>query len=222
MDIEERKKRLDDAADGAGRARVTWYGESGETCARCGVQAPANYLLALPNSDVSGCLRCLELQAHLYLGGLDSVPDDLAGTVDQANALRQVAEAFRAHVRAAERGRPPPQRSPSRWAANSGWEYTAAWEPPGEENSRWPSRPMKSKAQAQKTPRSRPPARPAPAEPPPAGPAEVLGLTGQPSRAEILTAFRRSALICHPDYGGTAEAFRAIVAARDALLGDQD
>jgi hypothetical protein len=225
MDIEERKDRLNAAADQAGVDRVAWYGEMGDECQRCGVQVSEGYMLALPNSDVSGCLRCLEYQAHLFLAGLQNVPDDLAGTGDQFDALRRVAEEFRAHIKAAVRGREAPSRkqSASRWAAQSGWEASSAWEPlEREKTSRWPekgSRSIPRAPQRSSKPRHRsrpqPPPQPAPQ---PSGPADLLGLAGVPTRDDIISAFRRCALICHPDYGGTAEAFREIVKARDALL----
>lgn len=229
MDIATRKQRLDEAADAAGRSRVAWYGATGETCPRCHVQVPAGYLLALPDTDVAGCLRCLEMQALLFYVDFDALPGDLASTGGQQDALRSIAQAFRQHIKAAERGRAPlsRQESTSRWAAQSGWESTPAWQPPERKQrverraGRWPKRPMYAADGHQATmcesaPRRR---RPRPGPLPPT-PADILGLTGTPSRSEIIAAFRRSALVCHPDYGGSAEAFRELVAARDALLSE--
>ena len=238
IDIDTRKKRLDEAADRARRDRVAWHGEMGETCPRCRVQVPARYQLTLPDTDVTGCLRCLEMQAHLIYRSLDDVPADLAGTGGQQDALRLVAHEFRQHIKAAERGREPSTRrkSASRWAAHSGWEASDAWEPSSSEEDgaaeyssdyttdRWPKKPMRTASQPKpRVAKVRPTIRRATTEaatrrPADILPADVLGLTGTPSRADIMAAFRRAALVCHPDYGGSAEAFRELVAARDALL----
>lgn len=240
MDIETRKQRLNERADQTERDRVAWYGETGETCGRCHVQVPAGFMLALPESDVTGCLRCLEMQAHLFYCSLADMPEDLVGTGGQQIAMRLIAQEFRQYVKAAERGREPVTRraSASQWAARSGWELSDAWEPPAltvdamtedadaRMADRWPKRPIPSAAKPKtakgkaKSAKIRQPQRRtlASVARPQASPAEILGLTGQPSRADILAAFRRSALVCHPDYGGSAEAFRELVAARDALL----
>lgn len=223
MDIESRRQRLDEAACLQGKAGVHWFGDMGDTCPRCGVQVPAGYQLSLPDSDVSGCLRCLELQGHMAVRGHDNLPDDLLGTVNQQHALRQVAEQFRLHIRAAERGRPRPvsrERSRERWQAANGEfdeaDQTSEFEPFS--SSRWPKREFR---QRQKPEPRRKHSRTTPRPPGPLADAlEQLGLAGAPSREEILAAFRQSAMICHPDYGGTAEAFRAIVEARDRLLSD--
>lgn len=229
MDIADRKSRLDNAADTAGCERVAWHGETGDVCPRCHVQVPAGYLLALPASDVTGCLRCLEMQAHLFYGDLDDVPDDLAGSGGQQEALRLIAQDFRQHIKAAERGREPVSRraSAARWAAHSGWEGSPAWEPPVVDDAdevktdRWPKRPFAGTKSARSGPsKARAQRRRTVDAPRPRGPADILGLAGTPSRAEIIAAFRRSALVCHPDYGGSAEAFRELVEARDALLGE--
>lgn len=233
MDIAERKSRLDATADAAGRERVAWHGETGDACPRCHVEVPAGYLLALPASDIVGCLRCLELQAHLLYAGLPDIPADLAGTGGQHEALRTVAQEFRQHLKAAARGRAPLSRrqATNRWAAQAGFDDAADFEmaddaDPDESANWWARRGAASKAT--KTPKQQPvrqrsPRSPRPAPPPtphPPGPADILGLAGSPSRAEIIAAFRRLALVCHPDYGGSAEAFRELVAARDALLGE--
>ena len=44
------------------------------------------------------------------------------------------------------------------------------------------------------------------------------GLPENFTAADITAAFRRAAKFCHPDHGGTAERFRALVEARDRLL----
>jgi hypothetical protein len=46
----------------------------------------------------------------------------------------------------------------------------------------------------------------------------LLGVPEDYSRPEVLSAFRRAAKHSHPDHGGTAEEFRALVEARDRLL----
>lgn len=227
LDIAERKQRLDEAANAVGRNHVAWHGDTGDTCPRCHVQAPAGYLLALPGSDVTGCLRCLEMQALLFYIDFDALPADLASSGGQQEAMRTIAQEFRQHIKAVERRRAPISRleSASRWAAQSGWEFSPAWEPPipheksERRANRWPKRPLQSPPPQQPKARKRPPPDRRP-RPQPPGPADLLGLTGSPSRAEIIAAFRRSALVCHPDYGGSAEAFRELVAARDALLAD--
>ncbi len=224
MDITARKRRLDEAADLAQRDRVGWHGELGDACPRCEVRVPAGFLLTLPDTDVTGCLRCLEKQAYLAYAKIDQVPHDLAGVGPQQDAQRIIAQEFRQHIKAAERGRMPPSRreAASRWAAQSGWETTEAWEPPLSRKTadrnpdRWPKKPMRAKSHSQRSASSAP----SPATPPSLRPAQILGLTGNPGRAEIIAAFRRCALVCHPDYGGSEEEFRALVKARDALLGD--
>ncbi len=49
--------------------------------------------------------------------------------------------------------------------------------------------------------------------------AAVLGLEWPVERDEIVRAFRRTALRCHPDCGGTDAAMLEALAARDVLLG---
>ncbi len=230
MDIADRKLRLDAAADAAARDRVAWHGETGESCPRCRVQVPARYLLALPDTDVTGCLRCLEMQAHLFYAGLEEVPADLAGIGGQQDALRLIAQEFRQRIKSADRGREASSRreAASRWAAQSGWEASPAWEPPDASDrserkpDRWPKRSLSgAKSARSRTAKSRPQRRQTAPTPRLTEPADILGLAGTPTRAEIVAAFRRSALVCHPDYGGSAEAFRELVAARDALLGEE-
>lgn len=66
--------------------------------------------------------------------------------------------------------------------------------------------------------------RPGTAPPPPAMQvplADAIKLLGVPvnfTREDIIAAFRRKSLRCHPDQGGTAEQFIALVKARDRLL----
>jgi hypothetical protein len=51
--------------------------------------------------------------------------------------------------------------------------------------------------------------------------AEAIALLGVPAnytRADVIAAFRRKAKTCHPDLGGSAEAFQKLVEARDRLL----
>lgn len=237
LDIAERKARLDATADAAGCDRVAWHGETGDTCPRCHVEVPAGYLLALPASDITGCLRCLELQAHLFYTGLPDIPADLAGTGGQHEALRTIAQEFRQHIKAAARGREPlsRRRSAQRWAAQAGFDDGWDFEPaddvyPDDDavdgwgrraSERWPKRTF-ARARPrgpEREPRPLKQARTREAPPAP-GPAAVLGLVGTPPRSEIIAAFRRAALVCHPDYGGSAEAFRELVAARNALLGE--
>lgn len=230
LDIAERKSRLDAAADAAGRDRVAWHGEAGDVCPRCHVEVPAGYLLALPASDVTGCLRCLELQAHLTCAGLPDIPADLAGAGGQHDALRLVAQEFRQHIKAAARGRAPTSRrqASQRWAAQADFDEAADFDvadvvDPDDEDAHWWGRRVassKAKAPKHRPIRQRAPQASRPSQRPAPGPADILGLTGTPTRAEIIAAFRRSALVCHPDYGGSAEAFRELVAARDALLGE--
>jgi hypothetical protein len=45
-----------------------------------------------------------------------------------------------------------------------------------------------------------------------------LGLDGEFTDADVRSAFNRLALKAHPDHGGTNEAFRNLIAARDAAL----
>lgn len=45
-----------------------------------------------------------------------------------------------------------------------------------------------------------------------------LGLTEGASRDEVVRAFRSHAMKMHPDHGGDAEAFKALIRARDAAL----
>jgi hypothetical protein len=48
----------------------------------------------------------------------------------------------------------------------------------------------------------------------------LLGLTGRPSEQEIRRAYRQQAREVHPDIeGGTTEAFQALTAAQELLLG---
>jgi hypothetical protein len=46
----------------------------------------------------------------------------------------------------------------------------------------------------------------------------LLGVGPGYTREDIIAAFRRAAKKAHPDLGGTAEQFRALVIARDRLL----
>ncbi|WP_433533248.1 DnaJ domain-containing protein [Micromonospora sp. CA-263727] len=46
----------------------------------------------------------------------------------------------------------------------------------------------------------------------------LLGVSSDATEAEILRAFRREALVHHPDRGGDADAFRLLYRAREALL----
>jgi hypothetical protein len=46
----------------------------------------------------------------------------------------------------------------------------------------------------------------------------LLGVKHDYTKADVLAAFRRKAKAAHPDAGGTAEMFRALVEARDRLL----
>jgi hypothetical protein len=46
----------------------------------------------------------------------------------------------------------------------------------------------------------------------------LLGLPDNYTEEDIIAAFRKAAKRCHPDLGGTAEAFRVLVEARDRLL----
>ena len=162
--------------------------------------------------------------------GLEELPADLAGIGGQQDALRLIAHEFRQYIKAVDRGREASSRreAASRWAAQSGWEASPAWEPPDASDrserkpDRWPRRSLSgAKPVRSRTDKSQPPRHRAVPAPRPPGPADILGLAGSPSRAEIIAAFRRSALVCHPDYGGSAEAFRELVAARDALLGEE-
>ena len=45
----------------------------------------------------------------------------------------------------------------------------------------------------------------------------VLGISPTKDRAEIARAFREAAKMCHPDNGGSAEAMRELIEARDAV-----
>jgi hypothetical protein len=47
---------------------------------------------------------------------------------------------------------------------------------------------------------------------------ELLGLSGDYTKDDVLAAFRVAVKKAHPDVGGTAEQFRELVAARDRLL----
>jgi hypothetical protein len=47
---------------------------------------------------------------------------------------------------------------------------------------------------------------------------KLLGVPTDFTREDIITAFRRKALRCHPDHGGTEEQFIELVKARDRLL----
>ena len=46
----------------------------------------------------------------------------------------------------------------------------------------------------------------------------LLELSGNYTREDVISAFRQAAKCCHPDLGGTAEQFQALVQARDRLL----
>ncbi len=245
MDITARKHRLDAAADAAAKARVHWFGTMAEVCTRCGVEVPADFQIALPNTEITGCLRCLEWQSYLYIGGLAALPDDLAGSGDQAAALRQVAEEFRRFIRAVAAGRAPVPRGAT-WIAREASDFDdnpasmstlsrsrpdrparGQWRnaPAPDDatvsvaSTRWPKRPA-SDGTSKSTRHSR--QQPASAAPgwqtPETSASAVLGLVADPSRDEVLAAFRRSALICHPDHGGSDDALRALIKARDELL----
>lgn len=181
----------------------------------------------LPNTDISGCLRCLEVQAHLLYGGFDVVPPDLAGIGGRRQALRSVAEAFGQHIKAARNGRAalPRGKNAQRWTdrPDDAARSTAKAGLRGPANSatrRWPKRPPAAKrdVKARRFELRAKHRRAAPRSP---SPAAILGLSGSPSRTEIIAAFRRLALLHHPDYGGNADTFRALVTARNALLGDE-
>jgi hypothetical protein len=70
----------------------------------------------------------------------------------------------------------------------------------------------------------RPPPRPAPAterparQPPPASAWSLLGLEAGASLAEVKAAFRRCALVAHPDQGGDPERFRELHRAYERLV----
>ncbi|WP_440996794.1 hypothetical protein [Arhodomonas sp. SL1] len=64
-------------------------------------------------------------------------------------------------------------------------------------------------------------------ETPPEGPMtraralEILGLSGEPERADILAAHRRLMQRCHPDRGGSSYLAARLNEARDCLLGER-
>jgi hypothetical protein len=47
---------------------------------------------------------------------------------------------------------------------------------------------------------------------------ELLGVSGNFTREEVIAGFRRASKKAHPDAGGTSEMFRKLVQARDRLL----
>lgn len=67
-------------------------------------------------------------------------------------------------------------------------------------------------------PRSRHPRRPPAESGGAAAAARVLGISWPATRAEVVKAFRAAAVRVHPDLGGTDEAMRAVIEARDTLL----
>ena len=44
---------------------------------------------------------------------------------------------------------------------------------------------------------------------------DALALPGEPTRSEVKRAYRQRAKECHPDAGGSAEAFNDLTRARD-------
>ena len=50
----------------------------------------------------------------------------------------------------------------------------------------------------------------------------VLGISPTKDQAEIARAFREAAKRCHPDNGGSAEAMRELIEARDAAVRERD
>lgn len=46
----------------------------------------------------------------------------------------------------------------------------------------------------------------------------VLGMMPSKKRADVLKAFKRMALVYHPDHGGTSETFQALTAAKEKAL----
>jgi hypothetical protein len=57
--------------------------------------------------------------------------------------------------------------------------------------------------------------------PPPTTPGypwSVLGIDPTDDREEIAEAFKERAMVCHPDHGGSGEAMRQLLSARDAAL----
>lgn len=47
---------------------------------------------------------------------------------------------------------------------------------------------------------------------------QMLGIVGNYTREQVITAFRKLAMKLHPDHGGDAEMFRKLIEARDLLL----
>lgn len=89
----------------------------------------------------------------------------------------------------------------------------------------WDPRPDRRWSRAR--PEPPPPPRPPPRSPPPTPPdpaaalgahAAALGIAWPATRADVARAFRRAALRCHPDLGGTDVGMRVVLAAREALL----
>ena len=50
---------------------------------------------------------------------------------------------------------------------------------------------------------------------------QVMGLKAGASKAELKAAFRERAKVLHPDKGGSAEAFKELVAAYESLSGER-
>jgi hypothetical protein len=177
--------------------------------------------LTLSDADITGCLRCLEVPGFIGLTGKDGLPDDLVSVAGQQEAMRQIATEFRQCIKAARRGQEVRSKGRTNWWQRE--DHGSAGEP--ELHNGWPT--AAKETERNKKPMSRPKVKPVrnrshirqplrPARAP--TPLEVLGLSGLPSADEINAAFRRCALTDHPDHGGSEEAFRKLVAARDMLL----
>lgn len=219
MDIWDRKERLDQATRAIVEGLVAWHGEAGDACVRCHVLVPEGFLLTLTgDNDTSGCLRCLETEAFLALGGKVALPDDLASVVSQQDALRQIAAEFRRQLKAVQRGERRARTPGSGWQARS----VEGMDDDVELHNGWPraAKPKKPAVKPRPTVKTRkaqkPIRQPSRSRAPTA--LERLGLSGEPGADEINAAFRRCALTCHPDHGGSVDAFRALIGARDALL----
>jgi hypothetical protein len=225
LDIWDRKRRLDEAALAVQSNGLAWHGGDGEACPHCHVLVPGGFLLTLVDADVTGCLRCLEAPAFIGLVGNGRLPDELVSAAGRQDAMRQIATEFRQHIKAARRGQEVRPKARSNW-----------WQREGDADATdtqlhngWPT--SAKSAERQKKPNPQPRAKPARERSPirphirqvtRAGraptPLEILGLSGMPTIEEINAAFRRRALTRHPDHGGSDEAFRKLVAARDSLL----